>query len=137
MTYRYSQRSMDRLNTCHPDLVLLMTTALESPDCPSDISVLEGFRDEERQNEMKAEGKSQLSWPNSYHNKTPSMAVDVAPYVGGISWDWAYYYPLADHIKATWEQLQDEGRVSELHTLQWGGDWQNFKDGPHWQIVRN
>ena len=43
MTYRFSQRSLDRLNTCHPDLVLLMTEALADPDCPSDMTVLCGY----------------------------------------------------------------------------------------------
>ena len=64
------------------------------------------------------------------------MAVDAAPYVGGISWEWKYYYPLADHIKATWNRLQKVGRVSKELRLEWGGDWSSFKDGPHWELVR-
>ncbi len=135
MSWAYSSRSLDRLNSCHPDLILLMTEALADPACPSDISILEGYRDEQKQNELKASGASQLSWPNSYHNRFPSMAVDVAPYVGGISWDWQYYYPLAAHIKAVWARLQQAGKVSAGHRLEWGGDWTSFKDGPHWQLV--
>jgi len=136
MSWAYSSRSMQRLNTCHPDLILLMTEALADPACPSDISVLEGYRDEERQNQMVAEGKSQLKYPRSFHNRQPSMAVDVAPYVGGITWDWDYYYPLAEHIKAVWARLQSEGRVSADLRLEWGGDWTSFADGPHWQLVQ-
>mgnify|MGYP003119492955 CR=1 FL=1 len=60
MIYRYSSRSRQRLRTCHPDLVLLFDAALSDPACPSDISILEGFRGRERQNEMKSTGKSQL-----------------------------------------------------------------------------
>jgi peptidoglycan L-alanyl-D-glutamate endopeptidase CwlK len=135
MTWAYSSRSLDRLNSCHPDLILLMTEALADPACPSDISILEGYRDEQKQNELKASGASQLSWPNSYHNRFPSMAVDVAPYVGGISWDWQYYYPLAAHIKAVWSRLHIERNVSADHYLEWGDDWTSFKDGPHWQLV--
>jgi peptidoglycan L-alanyl-D-glutamate endopeptidase CwlK len=84
---------------------------------------------------MRATGKSQLAWPKSRHNSFPSMAVDAAPYVGGsVSWDWEHYHPLADHIKATWARLKAEGKVHG--ELEWGGDWRNFKDGPHWQINR-
>ena len=137
MPYRYSSRSLQRLNTAHPDLVLLFTEALASPDCPEDITILEGYRNESRQNQLYEEGKSQLKYPRSYHNKIPSMAVDAAPYVGGVSWDWKYYYPLADHIKATWNRLQKAGRVSKELRLEWGGDWSSFKDGPHWQLVQS
>ncbi len=136
MSYRYSSRSLERLNTAHPDLVLLFTEALASPDCPEDITILEGYRNQARQNELYQEGKSQLKYPRSFHNRVPSMAVDAAPYVGGVSWDWQYYYPLADHIKATWDRLQAEGRVSKELRLEWGGDWTSFADGPHWQLVQ-
>jgi hypothetical protein len=88
-----------------------MNEALADSACPSDITILEGHRGEERQNQMVAEGKSQLRWPRSKH----------------------YYHPLADHIKATWSRLQAEGKV--VGNLEWGGDWR-FQDGPHWQINR-
>ena len=133
--YRYGRRSTERLQSCDPDLILLMNEALADSACPSDITILEGHRGEERQNQMVAEKKSQLRWPRSKHNSFPSMAVDVAPYVGGsVSWDWKYYHPLAEHIKATWSRLQAEGKV--VGELEWGGDWRSFKDGPHWQINR-
>lgn len=134
MPYAFSSRSLSKLNSCHSDLILLMTEALADPECPSDMSVLEGFRDEERQNQMVEDGKSQLPWPRSRHNSFPSMAVDVAPYVGGISWDWTYYYPLADHIKTVWQRLQMDGKTTGQYDLEWGGDWTSFKDGPHWQL---
>ena len=136
MTYRFSQRSLDRLGTCHPDLVLLITEALADPACPSDMTVLCGYRGEAEQNAAYDSGASKLRYPRSKHNKTPhSMAVDVAPYVGGsVTWDWKHYYPLADHIKATWARLQAAGRLSGDYGLGWGGDWQTFKDGPHWQL---
>lgn len=133
--WRYSQRSLARLNTCHADLVLLMVEALADPECPSDITILEGYRDKERQNQMVAEGKSQLAWPRSKHNSSPSMAVDVAPYINGsVSWDWDHYYPLAAHIKAVWSRLTQGTNLTLAHELEWGGDWRSFKDGPHWQL---
>lgn len=111
-----------------------MREALADPECPSDITILEGFRDEEQQNQMVAAGKSQLAWPKSRHNSEPSMAVDVAPYVGGISWDWLDYHPLAEHIKTVWQRIQMDGVTTGQYDLEWGGDWKSFRDGPHWQL---
>ena len=133
MTWRYGRRSLARLATCHEHLQLLMNTALADPRCPSDISIIEGHRGRERQNALKAEGKSQLSYPRSKHNSSPSLAVDVAPYIdGSISWDWAHYRPLAAHIEQVWRELFDAGRVSG--SLEWGGTWRRFPDAPHWQL---
>ena len=136
MSYAFSSRSMQRLNTCHPDLVVLMTQAIADPECPSDMSVLCGYRGEEEQNAAYESGASKLRYPQSKHNKTPhSLAVDVAPYIGGISWDWQYYYPLADHIKEVWLRLKEDCQLSGEYDLEWGGDWTSFKDGPHWQLA--
>ena len=135
MGYRFSSRSLERLRTCHADLVLLMTEALADPDCPSDISVLEGVRNQADQDAAFAAGSSTLRWPQSRHNSTPSMAVDVAPYVnGGITWDWQYYYPLAEHVEQVWNRLFVAGDLTGDFALTWGGDLTTFKDGPHWQL---
>lgn len=130
----FSKRSISKLDTCHPDLIQLMVEVVRTID----ITVLEGHRGEERQNALKAEGKSQLSWPRSKHNQSPSLAVDIAPYIegSGISWDWDHYHPLAEHVKATWARLEAEGKLSGDYDLSWGGDWKSFRDGPHWEISR-
>ena len=135
MAYSYSSRSLSRLNTCDPDLVLLFTEVLADSDCPSDITILEGHRGEARQDEMYRTGKSQLRWPRSKHNSTPSMAVDAAPYINGaVSWDWPDYWPLVGFVKAKWAELAAAGRVNGR--LVCGADWKSFPDGPHYQIDR-
>lgn len=45
-----------------------------------DFSILEGHRGEAEQNKAYALGNSQKRWPQSMHNRTPSLAMDVAPY---------------------------------------------------------
>ncbi len=45
-----------------------------------DFSVITGFRTKEEQDKAFAEGNSEKIWPNSLHNRTPSLAVDLAPY---------------------------------------------------------
>lgn len=53
-------------------------------------------------------------------------AVDLAPIVNGsVSWDWKYFYPIA-------EAMKQSARIQGV-TIEWGGDWK-VKDGPHWQL---
>lgn len=75
MSYTYSGRSITNLNTCHPKLQLLMLEAIKHRD----ISVIEGHRGEEKQNEYFQAGKSKKQWPDSKHNKLPSLALDAIP----------------------------------------------------------
>lgn len=74
--YKYSTRSERNLKECHPELQRLFREVLKTYD----HSVLVGYRGEEEQNKLKAEGKSQLSFPDGKHNTLPSHAVDVQPY---------------------------------------------------------
>ena len=135
MGYRFSKRSLDRLGTCHPDLVKLMTEAILDPACPSDLTVLCGHRGEKEQNAAFDAGRSKLRYPRSKHNGFPSLAVDVAPYIdGAVSWDWEHYYPLADHIRATWDRLEAAGALSGSFVLVWGGTGKTLRDGPHFEI---
>lgn len=137
MPYAFGLRSLQRLNTCHEDLQLLMMEALLDPECPCDFSITSGHRGKEEQNALYDAGRSKLRYPRSKHNELPSLAVDAVPYLpgSGLSWDWAHIDPLAVHIKATWQRLQIEERVSGTYDCSWGGDWR-WRDGAHWQLDR-
>lgn len=121
MTYAFSDRSLERMNGLHHDLVAVMHRALQIT--PIDFTVIEGLRTEARQKVLVAQGKSQTM--NSRH--LTGHAIDVAPVVNGrVSWDWKHYYPLAKAIKQA---------ASDLGVnIEWGGDWTSLKDGPHWQL---
>ncbi len=118
MTYRLSQRSMQNLSGVHPDLVNVVKRAIEITE--QDFSVLEGVRNIDRQRKLVAQGKSTTM--NSRH--LTGHAVDLAPYP--LSWDWEYFYPIADAMK---EAAEEQGV-----DLEWGGDWSSFPDGPHFQV---
>lgn len=121
MTYKFGERSRDRMQGVHPDLVAVMDRAIQSS--PIDFTVLEGLRSVDRQKQLVAEGKSQTM--NSRH--LTGHAIDVAPIVDGkVSWDWEHYHILAPVIK---QAARDIGV-----DIEWGGDWKSFKDGPHWQL---
>ena len=99
-----------------------------------DCSILEGHRDEARQNRMVDDGKSQVRWPDGKHNTTPSLAVDVAAYP--IVWDDRERQTLfAGYVLATAKAMGVD--------LRWGGDWNrdtevrdnSFDDLVHFEIV--
>jgi len=116
--YKLSQRSMQNLSGVHPDLVGVVKRAIEITE--QDYSVIEGVRNIDRQRKLVAQGKSTTM--NSRH--LTGHAVDLAPYP--LSWDWEYFYPIADAMKAAAGELDVD--------LEWGGDWSSFPDGPHFQL---
>ena len=118
--YSLSFRSRQRLSGVHPDLVAVVKRAIKITK--QDFSVLEGIRSVERQKELFKSGASTTM--NSRH--ITGHAVDLAPYP--VSWDWEYFYPMADAMKQAAEELDVD--------LEWGGDWKTFKDGPHFQLSR-
>ena len=120
--FKWSARSLSRLEGIHPDLRRVMDRAIQL--VPIDITVLEGLRTKERQRELVNIGASQTM--NSRH--LTGHAVDIAPIGadGGVSWDWPLYHRIAPAIK---QAAQEVGVPVE-----WGGDWTSFKDGPHWQL---
>ena len=118
MSYQLGARSLQNLSGVHPDLVAVVKRAIEITE--QDFSVIEGVRNIERQRQLVAKGASKTM--NSRH--LTGHAVDLAPYP--LSWDWEYFYPIADAMKQAAEELDVD--------LEWGGDWTSFKDGPHFQL---
>lgn len=119
--FTFGSRSRERLAGVHQDLVIVMTLALDRSDI--DFSIIEGKRTKKRQQELVDAGASKTL--NSRH--LTGHAVDIAPYVNGqIRWDWPLYNQLAKTVK---KAAKDYGIA-----VQWGGDWANFRDGPHWEL---
>lgn len=116
--YILSQRSKNKLQGVHPDLVAVVKRAINLTT--QDFMVIEGMRTLERQEELVAKGASQTM--NSRH--LTGHAVDLAPYP--LAWDWPLFYPIADAMKLAAKELDVD--------LEWGGDWKTFKDGPHFQL---
>ena len=124
MTFALGQRSKDRLTGVHPDLVKVIEEAIK--ESPLDFSITEGLRTKERQKELFDAGKSQTM--NSRH--ITGKAVDIAVLLEGkVTWEFRHYQTVADHIKKVAKELGIE--------LVWGGDWQSFKDGPHFELNRS
>lgn len=119
---RYSKRSLGNLKGIHPDLRRVIDRALQ--EGPLDFIVIEGLRTMQRQRELVASGASQTM--NSRH--LTGHAVDLLP-IGkdGAAFDWPLYDKLGPAVKAAAD--------AEGVAITWGGDWQKFRDGPHFQLA--
>lgn len=139
--YEFGERSLSLINQCDKRIQNICVNVIQYVD----FTVLEGHRDEKKQNEMFATKKSKLKWPDSKHNSMPSLAIDIAPWP--IIWpgeierpqsivkDYGRFYYLAGIFKAIAYSLGTPVR--------WGGDWNNnndftdqsFDDLPHFEII--
>ena len=126
---KFGKRSKERLSTCDNKLQKIFNEVIKYVDC----SVLEGYRNGERQNKLYDEGKTKVQYPNGRHNSNPSRAVDVAPYP--IDWDDRERFHLfAGFVLGIAKSMGI--------TLRWGGDWDQdwtvmdnkFDDFPHFEI---
>ena len=97
MGFTLGAKSLSKLDGVHPDLVAVVERAIELTE--QDFTVLEGLRDIDRQRELVRTGKSTTM--NSRH--LTGHAVDIAPWP--ISWDWDYFYPIADAMKQAAAEL--------------------------------
>lgn len=130
MINRWSAVSAARLDTCDCRLQEIFDHVLQIMDC----SVLAGHRDTTTQNRLCDEGKSQLRWPQSKHNSSPSKAIDIAPYP--INWGDRERMTLFAGIALG---VADANGVK----LRWGGDWDrdfqvidnNFDDLVHFELM--
>lgn len=123
MSFKLSQRSMDRMAGVHPDLVRVVCRAIELSTI--DFGVTQGLRTIEQQRQYVADGKSKTM--NSRH--LTGHAVDVVAMVGGkASWTFRHYEAIAQAFKAASTELGVP--------VVWGGSWASFKDGPHFELDR-
>ena len=127
---KFGKKSKLRLLTCDYRLQDVFKEVIKKVDC----SVLEGYRNEERQNKLFKEGKTKVTYPKGRHNAKPSRAVDVVPYP--VDWkDRERFHLFAGFVLGVAHRMDI--------TLRWGGDWNRnfevddnkFDDFPHFELV--
>jgi peptidoglycan L-alanyl-D-glutamate endopeptidase CwlK len=117
----FSATSRRRLLGVHPDLVRVVERALAIG--PLDFAVTEGVRTLARQRQLLVAGATRTL--KSKH--LTGRAVDLAALVDGqVRWDWPLYATLATAMQRAAAELK-VGIV-------WGGDWESFRDGPHFEL---
>lgn len=148
MKYSYSNNSLAKLQTCHPNLQAIAKRALEIS--PVDITIVHGLRGEESQNALVKDGFSTLKYPKSNHNQTKdpdhagtdgafffSDALDFGPYIPGVGIFWKDTHMFAVIAGVFMAAAKELG-----FKLRWGGDWdmdgqttdQKFMDWGHIEL---
>lgn len=118
MTFKLSQRSLDRLEGVDERLVAVVKYAIAVTKV--DFGVTCGLRTIEEQRELVAKGASQTM--RSKH--LDGLAVDLVAYIGSrISWELSLYDDIADAMK--------EGAQQVGVPLRWGAAW-NVPDLREW-----
>lgn len=122
---KLSVKSRAKLKGVHPDLVKVLEEYLKIGSVP--IVVIQGLRTlaEQKKNVAKGVSKTLRSRHLTGH------AIDIAPELKNDvpDWGWPRYFTLANEFK---QAARNVGV-----TVEWGGDWVRFKDGPHWQLPWN
>ena len=136
---KFSKRSFDALKGVHPNLILVMTTAI--CDTPIDFTIVEGVRTAKRQQELYAQGRTKpgaivtyadgIKSKSNHQIKTDGFghAIDFAPFVNGnLDWDNHNNFKIiADHIVSTGKRLGIK--------IDAGFYWKRPYDPPHIQLV--
>ena len=128
---RFGKNSRIRLATCDEKLQDVFNEVIKYVDC----SVLEGHRDERKQDKYFEEGKTKVRYPMGRHNSKPSRAVDVVPYP--VDWnDRERFHLFAGFVLGMARRMGI--------SLRWGGDWNMnfevddnmFDDFPHFELIK-
>lgn len=110
MSFRLSQKSIDRLEGVNEELVRVVMRAIAITKV--DFGVVEGVRSEEKQRELVAAGASQTM--ESKH--LTGRAVDLMAYINGRgSWELSLYDDIA--------QAMRQAAVEQNIGIRWGAAW--------------
>ena len=121
---RYSSRSKRRLATCDQRLQDVFNEVIKHVDC----SILEGYRNKERQNKLYDEKRTKVKYPNGRHNVNPSKAVDVTPYP--VDWE--------DRERQTLFAGFVIGIARSMGIkIRWGGNWDMYSENGRWEVKDN
>lgn len=125
--------SLAKLGECHPDLQRLVHAVVKRLPAPYDLTVLCGWRNKVEQDAAYARGASKLKYPESKHNKVPSLAVDLG----------LYPYEPKDVKAAAFLAGFVFAVAADLGiSVRWGNDWnrngktidETFHDLPHFEL---
>lgn len=122
-------KSESLLKKLHPDLARVVRRAATL--MPNDLGFIVTctLRTLDEQKKLVAAGASKTMRSRHLPGKTNGLshAVDLAATIDGkVKWDWPLYAKLATIMAAA--------AKAEKVTVEWGGGWARFKDGPHFQL---
>lgn len=151
MTFKFSQNSLNRLATVHPDLQRVARRAIELSTV--DFAITQGRRTLDEQRRLYGKGRTaaqcvrvgvpaeyarpseaKVTWVKPENgNHLSGRALDVAPYIRGkLEYDDNGKLGLWPKIAKAFKDAARELGVS----IEWGGDWEGTKDRPHFELMR-
>lgn len=127
MSFKFSQSSINRLNTVDSRLQEIAKLALSISKVDFGIPANGGLRTAEEQNKLYHNGKSQLDGYKKQSKHQAGMALDVYAYVNGkASWEKEHLAMVAAAM------VQAANKLG--YKIEWGGLWSHFVDMPHFQL---
>lgn len=129
MPFKLTAADEKILDLVHPDLQRVVRRAAEISPIP--FRVVEGMRTLARQRQLKAQGMSKTL--NSRH--LTGHAVDLVPIVDLDGDGRLHINEMYNHAKlAEMAPFIKRAFREERVPFNWGGDWRNAWDKPHWQL---
>lgn len=132
--YKYSQRSLNNLEGLHPQL---QEFAMELIKVTShDISITCGVRTPEEQNKLYQQGRTT---PGKIITKCDGYNIKSKHQVKADGLGYAFDIAVIINNKSNWskkvfKEVADSAReLMKKYNIEWGGDWKNFSDYPHFQ----
>lgn len=125
MAWKLSNKSKQKLEGVHPDLIRVVNRALEIS--PYDFGISEGVRTLEVQQQYVYEGKSKTM--NSCHlvqEDGYSHAIDITVFAPKLTWEHAHFRKVI--------QAFVTAAIEEGVQLRFGGLWEDFLDSPHIEL---
>lgn len=139
--FAFGKSSSEKLATCNKNLQAVMQLAIKRTTV--DFGISEGYRSEERQQELYKQGRTEPGEivthvdginKKSKHNEKPSKAVDIFGYVNGkATYDVPHMCLIAGVILACADELKIP--------IRWGGNFdqdgqimEDWNDLPHFEL---
>jgi len=109
--FKYGKKSKKLMKGINPKLINVLNEIIKIMD----VTIIEGLRSEERQQELLAQGKTKTKYSKHILGK----AVDLAPYP--IDWDDREMFHYMGGM------LRGLGKAMGVN-IRWGGDWDSDGD---------
>lgn len=132
--YKFSKNSLKKLEDLHPQLQKFFHELIKISSY--DFSITQGVRTAEEQNKLYQQGRTAPGAIvtncdgyklKSNHQVKPDgfgYAGDIAVLMNNkVTWEERYYKEIAMTARI----------LMQKYNVEWGGDWKNFKDLPHFE----
>ena len=132
--FKFSKNSLKKLERLHPNLQNFFMELIKIS--PYDFSITQGIRTAEEQNKLYQQGRTVpgkivtncdgYKLKSNHQTKSDGLghAGDIAVLVNNkITWEEKYYKEVAMAARI----------LMQKYNIEWGGDWKNFKDLPHFE----